>query len=488
MSESNCEVTPTDFLHSPLTPALSRKGRGSKDPHPNPLPEYRERGTNGRRAWLVLALVLLASPGCGLNRESPLSPDPAMQQRQVHARPSVQPVDAPGPVVHDDAPPAQTLERAPVDATSPEGFSPTVDRAIEQPGVQPQPATAPARDVPAANANAAPAAPNTTGGYQLVGTVLAEVNGEPIFADKVLATLEKVLAAAARQLDERQFRMAAAQEIDRQIAQFVNDELEYAMAKNRLDPRDIGLAKLATIRWRDEQISQAGGSVELARQRVEAAGLNFEELERDREKWFMRKIYYEKKEYPKLQVSATDLRRYYHEHLASEFTTPDRARFRVIKVDQRKAGGRDAALAEINRLLELVRGGKDFAELAAEDNDEESFKRPVEWFQRGAFAVKAVEDAVWQIQPGTVTDPIETPDAFYIARLEIKEPGQVRAFDGDIQEKISTILKERQFATLRQKVRQALKDDAIIRYHPRMIELAVEMAMQKYRYWREGRG
>jgi parvulin-like peptidyl-prolyl isomerase len=314
--------------------------------------------------------------------------------------------------------------------------------------------------------------------------VLAEVNGEPIFADKVLATVEKVLAAYAQQLDERQFRRAAAAEIDRQIAQFVNDELEYAMAKNRLDRRDADLATLATIRWRDEQIAQAGGSLELARQRARAAGYEFEELQKERERWFMRKLYYEKREYPKLQVSATDLRRYYQEHQRTEFTTPDRARFRVIKVDQRKAGGRDAALAEVNRLLELVRGGKDFAELAAEDNDEESFKRPVEWFQRGAFAVKAVEDAVWQIQPGGVTEPVETPEAFYIAKLDVREPGGVRAFDGDVQERISTILKERQFAALRGKIRQALKDDAIIRSHPRMVELAVEMAMQKYRFWR----
>jgi parvulin-like peptidyl-prolyl isomerase len=257
------------------------------------------------------------------------------------------------------------------------------------------------------------------------------------------------------------------------------------MAQRRLDPRDADLAKLATIRWRDDQITQAGGSAELARQRVEAAGYDFEELAAERERWFMRKLYYEKREYPKIHVSASDLRRYYQEHQRTEFTTPDRARFRVIKVDKRKSGGRQEALGEINRLLDRVRsGGKDFAELAAEDNDEESFKRPVEWFQRGAFAVKAVEDAVWQIEPGKVTDVIETPEAFYIAKLEVREPGGVRAFDIDVQRQIDATLKERQFAALRAKVRQALKDDAIIRYHPRMIELAVEMALQKYRFWR----
>ena len=123
--------------------------------------------------------------------------------------------------------------------------------------------------------------------------------------------------------------------------------------------------------------------------------------------------------------------------------------------------------------------------LAAEDNDEESFKRPVDWFQRGSFVVKEVEDAVWKLQPGQITDVIETPDAFYIAKLDALQPGGVLPFnETDVQRRIEKTLRDRQFAALRSKVQEQLISDAIIRYHPKMIEIAVEMAMQKYRYWR----
>jgi parvulin-like peptidyl-prolyl isomerase len=201
----------------------------------------------------------------------------------------------------------------------------------------------------------------------------------------------------------------------------------------------------------------------------------------------MRQLYYQKKEYPKIQVTAADMRRYYQENMQREFTTPDRARFRVIMVDKNKIGGRQPALGEIHRLLDRVRsGGKDFAELAAEDNDRESFKNPVDWFQRGSFVVKEVEDAAWKLQPEQVSDVIETPDAFYIVKLEAKQPGGVRPFnEPDVQKQIEGTLRKQQFTALQQKVHQQLLADAIIRYHPRMIELAVEMAMQKYRYWRE---
>lgn len=418
-------------------------------------------------------------------------------------RSTLQPVDQSGAVAMNDAQPPAAGSLSPGGvaerAAGAEEISPTVAEAVRpvgeggirsvaaadapagagalSRGVQP-PETAPAiRPAPGT-------APDTTGGYQLVGTVLAEVHDAPIFADKVLASIDAALAAQATQLDESAFRRNAAELIEKEIRRYVNDELEFAMAVRKLEARDREMARMATIRWRDEQISKAGGSPELARQRAAAAGYDFDELQEERYRWLMRQLYYQKREYPKIQVTGTDMRRYYQENLQREFTAADRARFRVIMVDKEKTGGRDPALAEINRLLERIRGGKDFAELAAEDNDQESFKRPVEWFERGSFAVKEVEDAAWALDPGQVSGVIETADALYLVRLEAKQAGGVKSFN-EVQKEIEANLRGQQFTELQTKVQQQLMADAIVRYHPRMIELAVEMAMQKYRYWRE---
>jgi parvulin-like peptidyl-prolyl isomerase len=462
-----------------------------------------------RASVLVVAASLIASASCAERRGNGVRSDPPPWRRPADPGGSVEPVDRSGPVPLDDTQFPRAKGVAPERGAAPDAISSTVDAAVRPvqeegfqgvngggngkangargapaaapgPGAGPGPvAPAPARD-PGAGAD-------TTGGFQLVGTVLAEVHDTPIFADRVLGTVDKQLAADARRLDEKAFRAAAADTIQKQIREYIYTELEFAMAKRELAPRDQELARLATIRWLDEQVTRAGGSPEVARQRAAAAGYDFDELQEDQYRLFMRRLYYEKREYPKIQVSAADMRRYYQEHLKTEFTRPDRARFRVIMVDKRKAGGRPQALGEINRLLDRARsGGKDFAELAAEDNDEDSFKRPVDWFQRGSFVVKEVEDAVWKLRPGQITDVIETPDAFYIARLDAHEPGGVLPFgEYDVQRQIEKNLRDRQFAALRAKVQQQLIADAIIRYHPRMIELAVEMAMQKYRYWRE---
>ena len=467
---------------------------------------YIEGMSNSRRPLAVAALIptLLALPGCAERRGTALRADPLLSRRPVDARQSVQPVDQSGAIVMNGSQPPPASAKDLAAALAPDvtetrgGISATVDsavRPVQEEGFQGEgPADASRRTAAPAQVTAPSSrprspgdAPETTGGYQLIGTVLAEVSDSPIFADKVLAALDKALAAQAVQLDERAFRAKAGELIELQIREYISTELEFAMARDKLEPRDQQLARMAAIRWAEEQVSKAGGSLEVARQRAAAAGYDFEELKEEQFRWLMRQLYYQKKEYPKIQISGADMRRYYQENLQREFTAPDRARFRVIMVDQRKAGGRQEALGEINRLLDRVRsGGKDFAELAAEDNDRESFKQPVDWFQRGSFVVKEVEDAVWNLQPGQVTDVIETPDAFYIAKLEAKQPGGVRPFnDPDVQKHIEATLRKQQFTALQQKVHQQLRADAIIRYHPRMIELAVEMAMQKYRYWRE---
>jgi parvulin-like peptidyl-prolyl isomerase len=451
----------------------------------------------GVRAAPAVAGLLLLSAGCAEKHNGgPVGRvDPTLARQQAATHDSVQPIDQSGPVVLNDAQVPQPKQAGPAANPIPDSISPTVGEAVKPIRGNDFDAGS-TRNGGAAGAATAPApapprnpgdAPETTGGYQLVGTVLAEVSDTPIFADKVLATVDKELAAQARRLDENAFRAKAADTIQRQIVEFIKTELEFALAMRELDKRDQELARMATIKWRDEQIVRAGGSLEVARQRAAAAGYDFEELQDEQYRLFMRRLYYERREYPKIQVTASDIRRYYQEHLQGEFTKPDRARFRVIKVDKQKTGGRQQALGEINRLLDRVRsGGKDFAELAAEDNDEESFKRPVDWFQRNSFVVKEVEDAAWKLQPGQITDVIETPDSFYIAKLDAKEPGHVRPFnEPDVQKEIELELKKRQFEALRSKRHQALIADSVIRYHPKMVELAVEMAMQKYHYWRQ---
>jgi parvulin-like peptidyl-prolyl isomerase len=485
----------------------------------------------------------LALGGCVQQQPQVLRSDAFVRPREVHDRSRVQPVDQPGPLVYEGSPPGESTETPPKrdGAESDAGVSPTVAEAVRpvreegfqdpgpvagsakvdddgappaparlpvtQPGDQPVDRTvdraaeaAPAERESAPAVGAPPrsvattrpaAAPDSSGGYQLVGTVLADVNSAPIFADKVLGVLDKALAASARQLDELPFRNKAAELIMRQVREFIANELEFAMAKSRLEQRDQQLAAVAATRWREEQITKAGGSPEVTKQQFAAKGLDFEEQVEDQYRTYMVQLYYQRKEYPKIQVTAEDKRRYYQQNLAREFSQAEAAKFRVIQIDPSKRGGRREALGEVNRLLDRARsGGADFAALASstETNDNPAFRSPAGWIARGSFVLPEVEKSVWSLKPGQVTDVIETPNGFYLAKLEELQAGKTLPFsDPSVQQRIENELRRQQFTALRTKAQQKLIRDAIIRYHPDeegMLRTAVEMAAQKYKYWR----
>src|SRR2546428_2788774 len=276
----------------------------------------------GGRATVVLLWVAIGVGGCIQQRAKPLSPDAFVAPHEVFDRSRVQPVDQPGPLLYEGTPPPEAVQAKPPAAPeAPEsmaGVSPTVKqsvRPVREEGFQVPDEVAhqgkgndddgapPATRDPAASRPApsdalvttrpAPnAATESSGGYQLVGTVLADVNSAPVFADKVLGVLDKALAAHAKQLDERPFRNKAAELIAKQVREFIANELEFALAKSKLDSRDQQLASAAATKWREDQITKAGGSPEVARQQFAAKGLDFEEQVEDQYRTYMVQLYY----------------------------------------------------------------------------------------------------------------------------------------------------------------------------------------------------
>lgn len=429
--------------------------------------------------------------GCGQPAARPLPTEQFLPRRQVQGVDRAQAVDQPGQLLVDTVNPP-TRDPDAVD-DSPVGIPPSVQDTVQAPGqetLQEGPdARAADRDARPAEetdhaADAGPAeAALPEGSYQLVGTVLATVNTNPIYADHVLKVLEKPLQAEARkQPDEAAFKAVAADLISKQIAEFINAELEFATAQRRLDERHQAEARALTVQWRLQQVTEAGGSEELARKKWAAEGYDFEERVEEQYRTIMRQLYYARKEAPKIQVRQRDLRDYYEANREKEFTTHSAARFRVIKVDFERTGGREAALRKAQEVLKRAKAGEDFAAMAEAINDEAAFKRPLPPVAKGAFAIDEVEEAVWALEPGQVSDLIETEDAFYIARLEQKEAGRVVPFE-EAQEAIGRKLRMQQFAALRSKVQADLRRDAAIKTHPQMLQIALDMAMQRYPRW-----
>jgi parvulin-like peptidyl-prolyl isomerase len=321
-----------------------------------------------------------------------------------------------------------------------------------------------------------------------LGGVVAEVNQRPIYANQVLREIVGPLSARARELDEQQFRAAAVGLIRDQIQRLANSERETAVAERNLEEREKQQARMAAARWRGRQITEAGGSLERAKRKWAAEGYDFEERVDVEYRAILAQLYYAKKVWPRVQVTADEVRRYYQQHVNDEFTVKDEVRFRLIKVDARRTGGREQALAKITDLRARAARGEDFAALAGSVNDDAFLMRQngdVGWVQKGNYAVEQVERAVWDLQPGGISDIVDAGGAFYIAKLEERKLGRVMPFEEQaVQDRIVKSLKAEQFRQLRDRVIATLSKNSVVRSDADMLNSAVEMAVQNYGRWR----
>ena len=446
-------------------------------------------------ASTALFLATLVTQGCSSGGPKPLNPATFIQptadtridqnrssnddrpgQLLIGAR--VDQSDAPGPVAPTSIPPKDR----PIDQQLPTpdvtSISPAVSDSVKTPA---DAATQRATTELSSESAHAPAAPITAlspGEYMTLGAVVVEVNGNPIYANKILGDISPLLAAHARESTEDQFHALARDEVAKQTDVLIRTELEFAAAQRNLDSKDQKLANDLTMQWRDQQITQAGGALEAARAHALADGQNFDDQVKEQYRVEMRRIYFQKKEFPKLQITAQDMRDYYSKHLDDVFTQHEQAKFRIIKVSFEESGGKQQALDKINSLRAQLVKGVDFNKVSGTPPEDE------DWIPRGAFANQQIEDAVWKLKPGGVTPPIELPQQYAIALLDAKQEGTTRSFaDPEVQAGIRRSLEAQQFNELRAKAQKNLLDEAIISPYPPHIDPAVDMAMQMYPIW-----
>jgi parvulin-like peptidyl-prolyl isomerase len=327
-------------------------------------------------------------------------------------------------------------------------------------------------------------AARSSGTYETLGGVVVVVNNRPIYAEDVLKPLAKLLEAEAARNSLDGYKVIANKVIREQVMSMIRTELLVAQAEQVLDKSEKDLAWQLTMVWQQQQVANAGGSLEQAKARAaQAEAGSFDQMLEDKLRENKVKIYYQKKLMPRLQVTAQDIRDYYQRHLKDMFSEAEEIQFRLIKVAI-KAAGREDALKKINDLKSRLSNGEDFQTLATQFNDDSrlakngGLEQPI---ARGAYVNEKVEQAAWGLQPGQISDVIQTPGAFYLVKVESRKPAHVRAFeDQEVQRQIDEILKKEQFGPMLAREQKKLLEAHPIDPDPPRFDLVLEMAMQMY--------
>jgi peptidyl-prolyl cis-trans isomerase C len=166
----------------------------------------------------------------------------------------------------------------------------------------------------------------------------------------------------------------------------------------------------------------------------------------------------------KTAVSDSESKAYYDEH-PELFKKPEqiKASHILVKVDSKADETQKAAARKnIEAIQEKLAQGADFAETAKASSEGPSKDQggDLGYFGRGQM-VKPFEDAAFALEPGKVSDVVETPFGYHLIKVHDKKPETVVNYD-DVKERLTNFLKNQKVQTEMTQYVNELKETAKI--------------------------
>ncbi len=202
------------------------------------------------------------------------------------------------------------------------------------------------------------------------------------------------------------------------LENIVNSKLAVSLAKQ--DKVEIDEAVL------QERINKVKGYYDTNEEFLQALnekGTNLSEFEKEvREKMLAQKIL-EKEVSSKINVTPSEIQEVYGKN-KDKFVVPEGVKVRGIMVRKKEVSSQNEERRKIDAILEEVKGGRDFAELAKEKSEGPYADRggDMGFVARGSV-LKEIEDAVFPLKKGEISPVVETKIGYHIFLAEqIEEP------------------------------------------------------------------
>lgn len=182
---------------------------------------------------------------------------------------------------------------------------------------------------------------------------------------------------------------------------------------------------------------------ELFRQRARSLGLPVSEdgVESSDEDFIESLI---EKEVATPRATDEDCRQYYQANPSKFETSPLlEVRHILLAVPKEDDAGRAETRSRADALLDILKGGADFAALARRESDCPSKEEGGRLGQIGkGQTVAEFERQVFAAEPGLMRRPVETRYGFHLVRIDHKEPGRPLPYE-EVKQKIEDYLNEK---------------------------------------------
>lgn len=285
----------------------------------------------------------------------------------------------------------------------------------------------------------------------LTGTsVVATVNGKPIFVDDILGGVRRRIESDPNLTDEQR-QMIMMQSLRLRTKEYADDSL-VVQAVEATIPED----KRKVIRDSLEPAFQ-----EVCEKMMKDNNLTSDQeldvwLEqqgfsrREMKDTFIRRQFVvgyvqSKAQVPK-EIDRAELVKYYQDHIA-EYTPDEEVRFAEIVVRFRDHGGREGAEDVMTKVVQRLRQKEDFGKVASELSDVLSAEKrgDMGWIKRGSLADKNLEAMLFDMPSGAMTSVQVHDDRFEVYKvIDHRAPKSVefQAVQKEIEAKLLAKLRE----------------------------------------------
>ncbi|GAB5439857.1 MAG: hypothetical protein Fues2KO_02060 [Fuerstiella sp.] len=297
-------------------------------------------------------------------------------------------------------------------------------------------------------------------------TIVAEVNGAPIFVDDLVGSI-RVTIDADPQLNDDQRQMILHQEIKKRLEAYVEQEavLQALRKKIPVEHQDKIRESLQEPFGQVLDNIRADNNVQTDQQLdqlLASQGMSVDLLRESFVRIQMVQGYLQSVTEISDIVDRIEMVQYYEQH-PDEFTSEERVRWQEIVINFDLNGGQEAAEQKMATVVTELQAGRDFGELAQTYSDALSAEKngDMGWLRRGTLADKEVEETLFSLKDGQTTRLFVQDDRielFRVTRHERAEKSPFQEVQGQIEEKI----KQQRRVAARQEAMEKLLSTAVI--------------------------
>ncbi len=303
--------------------------------------------------------------------------------------------------------------------------------------------------------------------------VAVTVNGVDITEAELQELIRPQLDKIAQQ--GKQLPPAFAQTYEKQLRQQAIDRIIIGrLLEEKVKENNIVVTEEEVLKQIEAMLAAQGQPLSLEEFKKKAAesGQNFDEIKEQVRKGMTYQKVIEAQWAGKINITEEDAKKYYDENPTKfEVKEQVRASHILIKTDTTDSEAdpnqvKAEAKAKIQGLLEEIKGGADFAELAKANSDCPSAPRggDLDFFDRGKM-VPPFEKAAFALKVGEVSDIVETRFGYHIIKVTDHRDASTTSFEQARDSLIRQLTQQKQ-SELANKYIESLKAAADIVYPP----------------------